>query len=462
MDLKFPENFTWGCATSAYQIEGAWDSEGKGPSIWDAFCMIPGKIHENQTGQRACDHFHKIDEDVALMQSLGLRAYRFSISWPRILPTGRGSINPYGIQFYNYLINKLIDTGIEPWVTLYHWDLPLALQLETGGWMEEGIADIFATYADICFKYFGDRVKNWITLNESWVMAVLGHGTGQFAPGYISSNAPYQVGHNLLRAHAKAVKVYRDRYQVSQQGRIGISNNCDWREPLTQSPADRQAADRSLEFFLCWFADPIYRGDYPESMKIGLGNRLPHISDEDRRLILGSSDFFGLNHYTTMYAADAPEQTEIKGIFGNGGTSADQKVSLSVSPEWNLTEMNWAVVPSGCRKLLHWISERFGNPPIFITENGCAYKDIEVDGKIDDQNRIHYLHDYLKEILQAMQEGVDVRGYFVWSLMDNFEWASGYSKQFGIIHVNPDTMERTPKASAFWYTNVIRNNGLTG
>ena len=458
MEHLFPKGFVWGSATSAYQIEGAWNADGKGPSIWDVFCMIPGKVHGGHSGATACDHYHRLEEDVALMKQLGLKAYRFSISWPRLMPAGSGAVNPQGIAFYNALIDRLLDAGIEPWVTLYHWDLPVALEFGNGGWLGEDISDHFAAYADLCFQYFGDRVKHWITINEPWVVAILGYGLGVFAPGRVSNAAPYLAGHHLLKAHAKAVRVYRDKYQSVQNGRIGITNNCDWREPLSDTPEDRQAAERALEFFLAWFADPIYKGDYPECMRTRLGARLPSIGAEDRALIEGSSDFFGLNHYTTMYAAASGAAPG--SVYGNGGLSEDQDVALSVSPEWPLTDMQWAVVPWGCRKLLEWIAQRYDNPPIYITENGCAYPDQPKNGRVHDPARVAFFEGYLREIHGAIQNGVDLRGYFIWSLMDNFEWASGYDKQFGITYVEPESLRRIPKDSALWYREVIRNNGL--
>ena len=462
MKKTFPEHFVWGGATSAYQIEGAWNAGGKGPSIWDVFCLIPGKVHNGETGNIACDHYHRLEEDVALMKQLGLKAYRFSISWPRILPAGRGTVNPEGIGFYNRLIDLLLEAGIEPWVTLYHWDLPAALEFEFGGWLGAETADAFAEYAGVCFRHFGDRVKHWITLNEPWVVAILGYGLGVFAPGRTSNTAPYLAGHHLLLAHGKAVRLYRDVYQSAQGGQIGITNNCDWREPLTESTADQQAAERALEFFLAWFADPIYKGDYPESMKTRLGKRLPEITAADRALLLGSSDFFGLNHYTTMYAADASSGAAPGSVYGNGGLSEDQDVSLSVAPNWPLTDMKWAVVPWGCRKLLEWIAARYGNPPLYITENGCAVDDKVENGQVHDVARIAFFDGYLAEIHQAIQNGVDLRGYFIWSLLDNFEWASGYSKKFGITAIEEGTLRRIPKDSAWWYKKVIEENGVGG
>lgn len=457
---QFPEDFLWGSATSAYQIEGGYLSDGKGPSIWDVFCMIPGKVYNHDHGNLACDHYHRFREDVALMKQLGLKAYRFSISWPRVLPAGRGTVNPAGIDFYNALIDELLNAGIEPWVTLYHWDLPAALEFELHGWLGEGISDAFAEYAEVCFQHFGDRVKNWITINEAWVVAILGYGHGVFAPGVQSKDLPYLAGHHLIIAHAKAVDVYRKKYQTQQQGQIGITNNCDWREPLTDSSADHEAAERALEFFLAWFADPIYKGDYPACMRERLGDRLPRFSAAEKELIQGSSDFFGLNHYTTMYASDATESKEAGSVYGNGGLSEDQDVNLSVAPDWPQTAMQWAIVPWGCRKLLEWIAARYDNPPIFITENGCAFDDQLVDGQVVDQERITFFEGYLGAIHEAIQNGVSLQGYFIWSLMDNFEWASGYSKKFGITYIEEGTLNRIPKESAKWYGEVIRQNGL--
>ena len=455
----FPDDFIWGTATSSYQIEGAADIDGKGPSIWDAFSSIPGKTHRGETGAIACDHYHRFKEDIQLMKQMGVKAYRFSISWPRVMPTGKGTINEAGIQFYNELIDELIKADIVPWVTLYHWDLPLALQLEDDGWLGASISDYFAAYADLCFERFGDRVKNWITLNEPWVVAILGYGQGVFAPGRISNDEPYLAAHQLILAHAKAVRVYREKYS-HQQGQIGITNNCDWREPLTDSDEDKAAAQRAVEFFLAWFADPVYKGDYPAVMKERLGDRLPGFSAAEQQLIKGTSDFFGLNHYTTMYAAQASDAAIKKSVYGNGGISEDQDVDLFQDEKWDLTLMNWAVVPWGCKKLLHWINDRYGQPPIYITENGCAYADQLIDGKVNDPERVTFYKGYLLACQEAIQEGVQLKGYFAWSFMDNFEWASGYDKRFGLHYVDFETLERTPKQSAFWLGEVMKNNAI--
>lgn len=455
----FPEGFLWGSATSAYQIEGAHDIDGKGPSIWDAFTQIPGRIDQFDNGNRAIDHYHKYKEDIALMKSQGFQAYRFSISWPRVMPEGKGQVNEKGIDFYSRLIDELIANDIQPWVTLYHWDLPLALQLEEDGWLNPDISDYFADYARLCYERFGDRVKHWITLNEPWVVSILGYGQGRFAPGRASLSEPYLAAHHLLVSHAKAVKVYREEFS-HQKGTIGITNNCDWREPLTGQQADIDAAQRALEFFLAWFADPVYKGDYPQVMKERLGSRLPEFSKEEKLLLQGSSDFFGLNHYTTMYASDGKGQVR-DDIKGNGGISEDQDVALSRSDDWEYTAMEWAVVPWGCRKLLEWISDRYDRPDIYITENGFACHDEVSLGKVDDsQTRKKFYNAYLCACHKAIEHGVSLKGYFAWSMFDNFEWADGYKSRFGINYVNYETLERIPKESAKWFKEVISQNAI--
>ncbi len=455
---NFPTDFLWGAATSSYQIEGAWLAGGKGLSIWDAFCHIPGKIKNNDTGDIACDHYHRFEEDVKLMAEMGLRAYRFSISWPRIQPTGQGKPNAEGMRFYSQLIDALLAHHITPWVTLYHWDLPLALQLEYDGWLNPKLADFFADYAAMCFEAFGDRVKHWLTLNEPWCSVVLGHGLGIHAPGRMSPAEPYLAGHTLLRAHALAVERYRTQFQPHQKGRIAITNNCDWREPLTDSDADGQAAQRAVEFFLGWFADPVFKGDYPAVMRERLGDRLPHFTAAESVRLKGSADFFGLNHYSTMYAAHAAEA--VNTVHDNNGTAEDQGVILSSDPDWEKTQMEWNIVPWGFRKLLRWIDARYNSPSIYVTENGCAMPDVLENGQVNDCKRIAFLDGYLRAAHEALEAKVKLKGYFAWSFMDNFEWGEGYSKRFGLHHVDYATGRRTPKASAKWYAEVIKRNGL--
>ncbi|PKK89023.1 MAG: beta-glucosidase [Candidatus Wallbacteria bacterium HGW-Wallbacteria-1] len=448
---KFPHDFVWGTATSSYQIEGGVSEGGRGETIWDIFSHTPGKVHNNQNGDIACDHYHRFKEDVALLKALGVTAYRFSIAWSRIQPTGRGKPNKEGLEFYNALIDELIENGIEPWITLYHWDLPLELHTDFNGWLNPEIADFFALYADICFENFGDRVKHWITINEAWVISLCGYGSGVFAPGIQSKTAPFIAGHNLLRAHGRAASLYRTKYQTPQKGVIGMTNNCDWREPATADEADIQAAQRANEFFLGWFADPIYFGKYPDCMRMRLGKRLPEFSAEESAMIKNSSDFFGLNHYSTELVSELkkPSHNTEYSIFNECG------VKLSSDPSWKKTAMGWNIVPQGLEKLLCWIDGRYNQPEIYITENGCATEDTDKDASLNDQSRIDYLNGYLQSCRSSISKGVKLRGYFLWSLMDNFEWAHGYEKQFGIHHVDYKTLERTPKKSAEWYKAII-------
>ena len=457
---EFPKNFVWGTSTSAYQIEGAWNKDGKGPSVWDAFCLIPGKIKNNESGQVACDHYHRFREDIRLMKEMGLKTYRFSISWSRVMPTGRDEINHAGINFYSQLIDELLANDIDPWVSLNHFDLPLALQLEKDGWINPEIQDDFVDYARVCFENFGDRVKHWITFNEAWVVATLGYGSGIFAPGRSSDIETCLAAHNMLLAHAKAYRLYDNEFRFSQKGSLGITNNGDWREPLTDSQEDKDAAQTALEYFFGWFTDPVFFGRYPESMRQGLKGVLPEFTPAEQTLIKGATDFIGLNHYTTFLAADARGNVEKPYEYANHAFPMQQGVNLSVDPDWEVSEMGWPVVPAGLYKLLKWIDERYNRPVIYITENGGAFHDELKAGKIDDQPRVNYLKDYISACHKALQEGVDVRGYFVWSFMDNFEWAMGYGKRFGLHYVDFNTLERIPKKSAGWFKEVIRNNGI--
>ena len=457
----FPKGFLWGTATASYQIEGAAAEEGRAASTWDAFSHTPGRVQNGDTGDRACDHYHRWEEDIALMKQMGIGCYRFSISWSRILPQGKGEVNEKGIAFYNKLVDGLLAEGIEPWVTLFHWDLPLALQIEEDGLLNSTIKDRFVEYARLCFERFGDRVKNWITLNEPMCSSVLGHGIGMHAPGRTSDTEPYIAAHNLLRSHAYIVDLYRRDFQTQQKGKIGITNNCDWREPLTDSEADKKAAQRSLEFFLGWYADPIYFGKYPDLMIELVGHKLPEFTIEEVALLKGSSDFFGLNHYTTMLAAEPKNagDAENRDVSGNGGIFSDQRVTLSRAEDWEQTDMGWNIVPWGCRKLLEWIAERYDNPPIYITENGCAMPgEDDRETALNDTRRVAFLEGYIGECHQAIQNGVNLKGYMCWSFMDNFEWSFGYDRRFGLHWVDFETGERQPKASAKWYSALAKSN----
>ena len=442
------KDMLWGVATSAYQIEGAADAEGKGPSIWDAFCRIPGRILNGDNADTACGHYHRFAEDIALMKELGVDSYRFSLSWPRILPDGRGALNPAGLRFYQNLIDGLLAADIQPMAVLYHWDLPLALQEKLGGWLSPQMPAIFERYADVCFREFGDRVKLWLTLNEPWVISIHGYGIGLDAPGRVSLSEPYVAGHNLILSHARAARLYREKYQHKQAGRIGITLNCDWREPFSDSPQDIAAARRAVQFMLGWFADPIFLGSYPQEMKARLGARLPAFSAAERALIEKSSDYFGLNHYSTMLAqhAAASEPQSVRD---------DPAVILSLNPSWETTAMGWSVVPVGFGKLLRWIDKRYPGFDIYVTENGCAAPFTDDCSAIEDGFRIRYLDSYISEALKCKAAGVPLRGYYVWSLLDNFEWASGFSQRFGLVHIDYKTLKRSPKESFKWYRGFV-------
>ncbi|MFA6172165.1 MAG: GH1 family beta-glucosidase [Kiritimatiellales bacterium] len=449
------DRFIWGVATSSYQIEGAWNEEGRGRSIWDEFSRQPGRTR-GATGDFAGDHYHRWREDIALMKELGVNAYRFSISWPRIFPEGGGPVNEAGVRFYSDLIDALLAAGIEPWVTLYHWDLPLQLQRKNGGWMSGKTVEAFVQYAEFCFFRYGDRVKNWITLNEPWCSAVLGHGFGTHAPGRKSEAELWVAGHNLLRAHAKAVQIYRTAFQTKQGGQIGLVMNCDWREPLTDSDADRDAAELALEFMLAWFADPVYSGDYPGSMKVRLGTKLPEFTADEKQMLKGSSDFFGLNHYSTYFAL-ATKHTDSRAA-GNAGVFGTDEVELRAPEKVSVSAMNWPIVPWGLSRMLHWIDHRYRHPAIYITENGVAGTEPDVKTAANDTQRCEFFRDYIRAALHTRDEGVDLRGYFAWCLLDTFEWAWGFDVQFGLVRADMKTGKRTPKNSFYAYQKIIRQN----
>ena len=465
--LEFPEGFMWGSATAAYQIEGGQDEDdGRSPCIWDTFCAREGKVENGDDGSVACDHYHLWKDDVAMMRKLGLPAYRFSIAWSRLLPNGRGEVNPKGLEFYNNLIDVLVASNITPLVTIYHWDLPECLDAEYGGWLDRKVVDDFAYYAKTCFRCFGNRVKHWITFNEPWCSAVLGYCNGEMAPGRKDrpGEEPYRASHHIILAHATAVKLYRDEFQAEQKGVIGITLNMDWREPLTDEPEDKAAARRALDWQLGWYADPIWKGDYPESMKKRCGDRLPSFTEEEKDLIKGTSDFFGLNHYSTAYASNPTGKAETKSMWGNvqsGGYFDDQDCTLTDDPSWLRTDMGWPVVPWGLSRLCEYIQREY-HPEggIWVTENGCAVQDDDVEKAKQDTFRVNYYRDYIAQLHRAIGRGADVRAYFAWSLMDNFEWALGYSKRFGLCHVDYKTQVRTPKASAWFISDVIQKNAL--
>ncbi|KAJ3124433.1 hypothetical protein HK100_011243 [Physocladia obscura] len=460
--FKYPADFLWGFATASYQIEGAVAEEGRGRTIWDEFCDTPGKVIDATSGATACDSFHRVTEDVALLKAYGVKAYRFSFAWSRIIPLGGRDdpVNPLGIAYYNRLIDTLLAAGITPFATLYHWDLPLALAERYNGLLNsEEFPKDFERYARVVFQSFGDRVKHWLTFNEPYCSSKLGYGWGNHAPGRTSDRAknpvgdtsvePWRAGHSILLAHARAVNVYRTEFQATQGGKIAITLNCDWGEPYSDSEEDKAAAVRYLEFYVAWFADPIFLGDYPESLKKQLGNRLPAFSEEEKALVKGSADFFGLNSYTTRLVENRDAAPELDDLDGNVIQHTAYSNGTPIGPR---AESVWLfVVPWGLRKLLNWLDNRYDHPDIFLTENGCSVpneNNLTKEELLNDQFRVNFYKGYLNAVQLAINDGVKIKSYFAWSLLDNFEWADGLQTRFGCTYVDFDTFERIPKASA--------------
>ncbi|XP_029968164.1 lactase-phlorizin hydrolase-like [Salarias fasciatus] len=466
----FPDDFSWGVSTSAYQIEGGWNADGKGPSVWDTFANAQGSgIPEDATGNLACDSYNRFNEDLYMLRGLRVNSYRFSISWSRIFPNGRrSSLNQKGVDYYNNVINSLVAANISPIVTLYHYDLPTALQTELNGWENPEMINIFNDYADFCFATFGDRVKFWITFQQPYTIAWLGYGTGQYPPRITNpGTAPYQVAHNLIKAHATAYHTYDDKYRASQSGKVSIALNAEWFEPTdANNPREVDAADRAMQFQLGWFAHPIFKnGDYPDAMKWQVGNkselqglsesRLPSFTSADKVMIRGTADVFCTNHYTSRIAGHA--------------ITAINPPSMENDYDFTLTEMydqpttpipNVRSVSHGLRRLLNWIKEEYGNPEIYITENGEASNIVTI---YDDPDRNFFFQTYIVEAIKAHNlDGVNVKGYVATSLMDSFEWTRGYQQWFGLHYVdfkNPN-LPRTPKRSAHLYADMIKNNGF--
>ncbi len=442
---QFPPGFVWGAATAAYQIEGAWNEDGKGESIWDRFCHRPYRICNGDTGDIACDHYHRMPQDVALMEKLGLQAYRFSISWPRVLPQGRGAINQKGLDFYDRLVDRLLAAGISPTATLNHWDFPQALQ-EQGGWPNRDSADWFADYARLMFDRLGDRVTTWATHNEPWVIAFMGHALGDFAPGLADFSLAFQTAHHLLLGHGKAVQLFREG---GYRGQIGLVLDLQHHQPATTSDVDRAACRRRQEMAQAIFLDPLFKGQYPPMLLEWIGPHAPHVHQGDMDLVNQPIDFLGVNYYVTLAVRFSP----------NGLLKLE--TDFVSAPGWGRTAMGWGIEPAGLVAILLTLKENSGNPAIYITENGWALADKpDENGFVADPGRINYLRAHLVAIHQAIQAGANVRGYYVWSLLDNFEWARGLSKRFGLVRVEYDTGQRIPKQSAHWYSQVIAQNGV--
>lgn len=441
---SFPSDFLWGAATSAYQIEGGFNEDGRGLSIWDVFCRVPGKIKQGATGDVACDFYHRMEEDVWLMKQLGIRTYRFSVSWPRIIPQGCGQVNQAGLDFYHRLVDQLLAYDIEPFCTLYHWDLPQALQDE-GGWNNRATAEAFAEYADVLFRSFDGKIRKWLTINEPWCVAFLGHYEGMHAPGIQDLQTAIQVSHHLLLAHGMAVKAFRAR---RIPGEIGIAPNMTWAEPYSQVAEDRAACCRTVASMCDWFLQPIYEGAYPPELIEWFAGQgfAPRIAEEDWELIRQPIDFVGLNYYTAT----------VNRHNDRAGFLHSEEMDIG---GYEKTDIGWRHEPNGLIESLRYLHRRYGNPAIYITENGACYNDNvhSGNGTVDDERRMAYLQQHLIAVRRALDEGIDLRGYMYWSLFDDFEWADGYGLRFGLIHVDFATLQRTPKLSYYWYRDFIQS-----
>lgn len=444
---RFPADFLWGAATASYQIEGAVHEDGRGSSIWDDFANTPGKTYQGQTGEVADDHYHRVEEDVNLMAQLGLGAYRFSIAWPRILPEGRGAINPAGLDFYDRLVDALLAKGIVPFATLYHWDLPSALERE-GGWLNRATAYAFAEYAEVMTRRLGDRVANWITLNEPWCSAYLGYGIGMHAPGLSDRQAAIDTAHHLLLGHGLAVPRMRARLPSSAQ--VGITlvlNPVYGADERAETTRDVELAD---EFSNGWFLDPIYRGVYPERFFEHMALNPPPIQQGDMESISVPLDFLGVNNYFRTLVRGAQAQL-----------LADHIENVSPIPNACYTDMGWEVYPNGLRDVLVNVARNYPVVKLYVTENGAAFPDVWDGGDtVSDPLRVDYLRAHITACAEAIEQGAPLAGYFVWSLMDNFEWSEGYAKRFGLVYVDYPTQRRVIKESGRWYAallNAFRN-----
>lgn len=443
----FPEGFLWGAATAAHQIEGSPLADGAGPSIWTRFAHTPGMTLNGDTGDVACDHYRRWKDDVALMKRLGLQAYRFSVSWSRILPEGTGRVNQAGVDFYSRLVDELLANGIEPLLTLYHWDMPAALD-DRGGWLNRDCADWFAEYGSVLYRALDGRVKKWVTLNEPWVVTDGGYLHGALAPGHRSRFEAPIASHNLMRAHGAAVQAYR----AIGKHEIGLVVNIEPKYAATESAADAAAVQRAHAYMNEQYLDPALLGRYPPELREIFGEAWPEWPAEDYELIQQKLDFVGINYYTRSVTQDAVSYPLNTGVVRQ--------------PSGTYTETGWEVFPQGLTDTLTWFKQRYGDIPMYVTENGAAFFDPPVaepdasgERRVRDPLRMDYLQKHISAIHDAIQAGCDIRGYMVWSLLDNLEWSLGYSKRFGVVHVNYATQDRTPKDSAKWYSNVIATHG---
>jgi len=438
----FPRGFLWGSATSAYQIEGSPLADGAGPSIWHRFVRTPGMVKDGDTGDVACDHYRRYREDVALMKSLGLKAYRFSVAWARVFPEGKGRVNQAGLDFYDRLVDTLLENGIEPLATLYHWDLPVALD-DRGGWLNPDIADWFAEYASVMYRKLDGRVKKWATLNEPWVVTDGGYLHGALAPGHRNKYEAPIASHHLMRSHGAAVKAYR----AEGKHEIGLVVNLEPKYAASDSAEDKAAVKRADAYMNRQYLDPVFRRAYPAEMREIFGDAWPDWPERDFELIAQPIDFLGINYYTRNVTKNDPNAYPLKAV--------------PVKQDATYTETGWEVFPQGLTDTLMWVRDAYGNPPVYITENGSAFYDPpRADGEtLEDPLRVDYLGKHLKAVHAAIAAGCDVRGYMAWSLLDNLEWSLGFSKRFGIVHVDFATQKRTPKRTARVYADIVASNG---
>ncbi|MFC7545599.1 GH1 family beta-glucosidase [Plantactinospora sp. GCM10030261] len=456
--IRFPGGFRWGVATAAYQIEGAATEDGRGPSIWDTFCRTPGRVIEGHTGDVACDHYHRFRDDVKLMADLGITAYRFSVSWPRVQPAGSGPANQAGLDFYRRLVDDLRAHGIEPWLTLYHWDLPQPLE-DAGGWPERDTAARFADYAMLTHDALGDRVSHWTTLNEPWCSAFLGYGSGVHAPGRQESVAAVRAGHHLMLGHGLATRALR---ASAPEHEVGATVNLYAVSPQTDSPGDADAARRIDGLANRFFLDPMLRGSYPTDVVDDLREvtDFAHVRDGDLAVIATPMTFLGINYYSRyVVAAPAPEGNREPYWRVPSSWPGSEQVPF-VSRGVPVTDMDWEIDSAGLLETLVRVNREYTDLPLYVTENGAAFADRVVDGEVHDPERLAYIDEHLRACHEAIEAGVPLRGYFAWSLLDNFEWAWGYTKRFGLVHVDYDSQVRIPKSSAKWYAEVIRRHGL--
>ena len=447
-EISFPPHFVWGAATASYQIEGATEADGRKPSIWDTFCATPGKVANGESGAVACDHYHRWQDDIALMRDqIGVKNYRFSIAWPRILPDGVGTVNTAGLDFYDKLVDGLLEAGITPWATLYHWDLPQALQ-DTGGWTNRAIVDAYLNYTNVVTERLGDRVKQWMTFNEPWVFTYVGYAEGRHVPGGTNWTDYLAAAHHMLLANGQAIPAIKHHSSDSQ---VGLVLNLAWADPATDSEADQNAANRHMSFMNRWFLDPIYNEHYPSGMlawytQAGLMPEV--IQDGDLSIISEEPDFLGVNFY----------KREVIAHDDDGGVLYTKQVAQPGEH----TEMGWEVSPESIYNVLKWVNDHYEPENIYITENGAAFVDtVAEDGGVHDDRRINFYQQYIANVHRALQDDVPIQGYFAWSLLDNFEWAYGYEKRFGITYVDYETQQRILKDSGKWYAEMIKTGSYT-